>query len=240
MVYMGGKGKNNASRSNQTSHFGIMGGLAPTTNISAGVRMFRLKRARNFQHIPADAIAGYYYMLDHDLLSRNPAGSGGVGRTSVLVHRSIGPCNCIADPARGAPDVDCVTEQDLEDAEKLLKTEFDKTSQAISDLDCGAADCATGQDLADAETLLQTEFDKASAAVSGQGCDADCATDSDIADAKLKLNAKFDEAVTAVNGLNTCGTHCPSGMHYMPSHAKAAKSGMLKGCMLNSDMGGAY
>jgi transglutaminase-like putative cysteine protease len=36
MVYMGGKGKNNASRSNQTTHFGIMGGLAPSTNVAQG------------------------------------------------------------------------------------------------------------------------------------------------------------------------------------------------------------
>ena len=33
---MGGKSRYNAMRSNQTEHFGIMGGLAPSTNVAAG------------------------------------------------------------------------------------------------------------------------------------------------------------------------------------------------------------
>ena len=38
-------------------------------------------------------------MKEHDILSKNPAGSGGIGLTSVLVNRSIGPCNCGAPTA---------------------------------------------------------------------------------------------------------------------------------------------
>ena len=90
MVYMGGRGKNNASRSNQTSHYGIMGGLAPSTNINSGVRRFRLRRARNKQTIPLGAGPGLEFMRENGLLSKNPAGSGGVGLTAVLVERSIG------------------------------------------------------------------------------------------------------------------------------------------------------
>ena len=91
---MGGKGKNNAARSNQTSHYGIMGGLAPSTNLPQGVKRFRLRRARNKQTIPLMPVPGLDYMKEYDLLSRNPAGSGGVGLTKVLVDRSMGPCNC--------------------------------------------------------------------------------------------------------------------------------------------------
>ena len=91
---MGGKGKNNASRSNQTTHFGIMGGLAPSTNIAQGVKRFRLRRARNKQTIPLMPVPGLQYMKEKDILSKNPAGSGGVGLSKVLVDRSMGPCNC--------------------------------------------------------------------------------------------------------------------------------------------------
>ena len=90
----GRKGKNNASRSNKTSHYGIMGGLAPSTNIAQGVKRFRLRRARNQQVIPLMPIPGLQYMKDKNILSKNPAGSGGVGLTKVMVDRSMGPCNC--------------------------------------------------------------------------------------------------------------------------------------------------
>jgi len=91
---MGGKGKNNASRSNQITHYGVMGGLAPSTNIAQGVKRFRVRRARNKQTIPTMPIPGLQYMKEKDILSKNPAGSGGVGLSKVLVDRSMGPCNC--------------------------------------------------------------------------------------------------------------------------------------------------
>lgn len=102
MVYMGGKGRNNASRSNQTSHFGIMGGLAPSTNVAQGVKRFRLRRARNQQVIPLSPRPGLAFMREHGILSVNPAGSGGIGLTKVLVDRSMGPCNCIGGGGSGA------------------------------------------------------------------------------------------------------------------------------------------
>ena len=113
MVYMGGKGKNNASRSNQITHFGIMGGLAPSTNIAQGVKRFRLRRARNKQTIPLMPVPGLEYMKERDILSKNPAGSGGVGLSKVLVDRSMGPCNCgggnspVPDGSLGATDTIC-------------------------------------------------------------------------------------------------------------------------------------
>ena len=100
MVYMGGKGKNNSSRSNQTSHFGIVGVIGPILLMSPfGPRTFRLQRATNKQMIPLRPVPGYNYMQAKDILSRNPAGSGGTGKTALLVARQIGPCNCAALPA---------------------------------------------------------------------------------------------------------------------------------------------
>jgi hypothetical protein len=93
MVYMGGKAKNNASRSNQTTHFGVMGGLVPSTNVAQGVKRFRLRRGRNQQTIPLKPAPGLHYMKDHDILSRNPTGSGGIGLNAVLVDRSLGGLN---------------------------------------------------------------------------------------------------------------------------------------------------
>jgi hypothetical protein len=83
-----------SSMTNQTCHFGIMGGLAPSVGLPAGVGMFRLRRARNKQTIPTGCVPGLQYMKEHDILSKNPAGSGGIGLTKVLVDRSMGPCNC--------------------------------------------------------------------------------------------------------------------------------------------------
>ena len=83
-----------SSMTNQTCHFGIMGGLAPSVGLPAGARMFRLRRAKNKQPMPTGCIPGLEYMKEHDILSKNPAGSGGIGLTKVLVDRSMGPCNC--------------------------------------------------------------------------------------------------------------------------------------------------
>ena len=93
MVLMGGKGSYNAMRSNQTTHFGIMGGLAPYGR----AHTFRLKRAKNQQRIPSMPKPGLEYMREKDILSKNPTGSGGVGMTRLLVDRVMGPCNCGAD-----------------------------------------------------------------------------------------------------------------------------------------------
>ena len=84
-----------SSMINQTSHFGIMGGLGPS--VGSG-QQFMLRRARNIQRIPPGAKAGKEYMVEHDLLSKNPAGSAKIGRTALLVSRVQGPCNCSRPP----------------------------------------------------------------------------------------------------------------------------------------------
>jgi len=71
--------------SNQISHFGIMGGLY-NRKISGRSSM---NRVTSRLEIPAGAASGLRYMKMHNLLSRNPLGSGGVGR--VVKNK---PCNC--------------------------------------------------------------------------------------------------------------------------------------------------
>ena len=65
-----------ASMSNQITHFGIMGGLY-NRKISGRSSM---NRVTSRLEIPASAKEGYQYMKMHNLLSRNPLGSGGVGK----------------------------------------------------------------------------------------------------------------------------------------------------------------
>ena len=81
--------RHQSSMVNQTTHYGEMGGIAPTTNIPVGVKQHRLRRARNKQTIPTAPISGLEFMKLHDLLSKNPAGSGGVGYTSLLLGRAL-------------------------------------------------------------------------------------------------------------------------------------------------------
>jgi len=79
MVLSGGKGTHNASRSNQTSHFGIMGGIPRMSGHKASI-LHRLQRNTG-SPIPIGAVAGRAYMVGRGLLSVNPQGSGGVGKT---------------------------------------------------------------------------------------------------------------------------------------------------------------
>jgi len=65
-----------ASITNKTSIFGIMGGLY-NRKISGRSSM---NRVTSRLVIPAGAKEGYQYMKMHNLLSRNPLGSGGVGK----------------------------------------------------------------------------------------------------------------------------------------------------------------
>ena len=65
-----------ASMSNQITHFGIMGGLY-NRKISGRSSM---NRVTSRLEIPASAKEGYQYMKMHNILSRNPLGSGGVGK----------------------------------------------------------------------------------------------------------------------------------------------------------------
>ena len=75
-----------ASMSNQTTHFGIMGGLF-NRKISGRSSM---NRVTSRLEIPASAKEGYKYMKMHKLLSRNPLGSGGVGRMFTVRPRGSG------------------------------------------------------------------------------------------------------------------------------------------------------
>ena len=81
-----GRARGNAKRTHQTSHFGIMGGLAPTRNVAnSTLRAYREGHAKLFQDIPPGPVEGLRYMMGDNpmhkyLLSRNPASSGGVGR----------------------------------------------------------------------------------------------------------------------------------------------------------------
>ena len=79
MVLSGGKGTHNASRSNQTSHFGDMGGPPRMTGHRASI--IRRLQINTGTPIPTGAVAGRAYMASRGLLSVNPQGSGGVGRT---------------------------------------------------------------------------------------------------------------------------------------------------------------
>jgi hypothetical protein len=65
-----------ASITNKTSIFGIMGGLY-NRKISGRSSM---NRVTSRLEIPAGSKEGYQYMKMHNLLSRNPLGSGGVGK----------------------------------------------------------------------------------------------------------------------------------------------------------------
>ena len=65
-----------SSLTNKTSIFGIMGGLY-NRKISGRSSM---NRVTSRLEIPASAKEGYQYMKLHNLLSRNPLGSGGVGK----------------------------------------------------------------------------------------------------------------------------------------------------------------
>ena len=74
-----------ASMTNQTSHFGIMGGIynRKISGISSQ------NRVSSRLVIPSSASAGLNYMKMHNILSKNPAFSGGVGRTKNT------QCNCV-------------------------------------------------------------------------------------------------------------------------------------------------
>jgi hypothetical protein len=73
-----------ASLVNRTSILGIMGGLAKGRTSGASGN-----RATNKLVIPRGAAAGLAYMRAHGILSRNPLGSGGVGRMN-----KVKSCNC--------------------------------------------------------------------------------------------------------------------------------------------------
>ena len=93
------KARNAASMSNQTSHFGIMGGTVPMTGKTWAVRK-ALIRSGNYcnciggEQIPTRPVEGYAFLVRKQALSRNPLCSGGVGRLSSTRYGGCGVCNC--------------------------------------------------------------------------------------------------------------------------------------------------
>jgi len=89
MVLMNGskKARRAASMSNQTSHFGIMGGTVSTTGKTWAVRNVLQKKANycnciGGQQIPSAPGPGLAFLTQKQALSRNPQCTGGVGRLS--------------------------------------------------------------------------------------------------------------------------------------------------------------
>ncbi len=78
------KARNVAKLANNTKTFGIMGGLAPTVGDRGGRDNYRLMRATNKNVIPLKFATGYCYMKSNNLLSKNPAGAGGVGKYKLF------------------------------------------------------------------------------------------------------------------------------------------------------------
>ena len=78
------------SITNKTSTYGIMGGLAPTSGITASTRRhYKTAGAKLYQNIPTSTPkAGLTYMCKNNLLSVNPQCSGGVGRLSSICKSS--------------------------------------------------------------------------------------------------------------------------------------------------------
>jgi len=77
---------------NRTSTFGIMGGTITSGNYRNSIRTSTY-RATTYNQIPIRPGPGKEYMLAHNLLSRNPQCSGGVGRMHTHPG-ACGPCNC--------------------------------------------------------------------------------------------------------------------------------------------------
>lgn len=77
--------RNQSSLVNQTSIYGIMGGLAPTRNARASIIRIRLIKGRsNLAGMPTRPVPGLEYLRANDMLSVNPQGSGGVGKRVLL------------------------------------------------------------------------------------------------------------------------------------------------------------
>ena len=74
---------------NNTDVYAIMGGLAPSVGVPTATRSYIQKHAPVCQCIPrpgVEGLAAIRYMRDRNILSKNPACSGGVGRRAR-------PCN---------------------------------------------------------------------------------------------------------------------------------------------------
>lgn len=75
------RARNAASMSNQISHFGKMSGTVPLTGRTWATRNAIIRNSGYCNCIPQGP-AGLQYLINNNLLSRNPQCSGGVGRLS--------------------------------------------------------------------------------------------------------------------------------------------------------------
>ena len=78
--------RNISSLTNNTKIFGIMGGTIQPGRYSASIRSSTY-RGTTLNKIPPRPKAGKQYMIDHNLLSKNPQCSGGVGKKMLMCSR---------------------------------------------------------------------------------------------------------------------------------------------------------
>ena len=92
------KALNAASMSNQTTHYGIMGGTVSLTGKTWAVRRAIVNKGNycnciNGKQIPTDAVLGFAFLKANNALSRNPQCTGGVGRLSNTRFGGCGSSN---------------------------------------------------------------------------------------------------------------------------------------------------
>lgn len=75
------RARNAASMSNQISHFGKMSGTVPLTGRTWATRNAIIRNSGYCSCIPQGP-AGLQYLINNNLLSKNPQCTGGVGRLS--------------------------------------------------------------------------------------------------------------------------------------------------------------
>ena len=97
--FMGGakRARNKPSVTNKTTIFGIMGGMAPLTGKPVSWQSNLQHKASNHLEIPLKPAPGLSYMQGNNkmgryMLSKNPVGSGGVGRSQYTYARCTGAC----------------------------------------------------------------------------------------------------------------------------------------------------
>lgn len=94
MVLMNGskRARHAASLINNTKSFGKMSGLVAASAHPPSVRRHILLKAQTNIRYPIEAGAAYQYLKEKNLLSKNPACSGGVGRSQSS--RTYCACKC--------------------------------------------------------------------------------------------------------------------------------------------------
>lgn len=84
----GRNARHQASLSNQTSHFGIMGGVPSRTNKRvSSIRALLIRSTSSLADLPVRPGPGLAYMRKKHILSVNPQASGGVGKRVLLYSR---------------------------------------------------------------------------------------------------------------------------------------------------------